>query len=40
VHFSKGTERRFKSDDVEEQYFLNRKLPETVRPRLPARARD
>jgi ubiquinone/menaquinone biosynthesis C-methylase UbiE len=33
VHFSKGTERRFASDEVEQQYFLNRNLPEAIRPR-------
>ena len=27
VHFSKGTERPFKTDDVEKQYFLNRRCP-------------
>jgi ubiquinone/menaquinone biosynthesis C-methylase UbiE len=32
VHFSKGTERRFKSDEVEQQYFLNRKLSASMRP--------
>jgi ubiquinone/menaquinone biosynthesis C-methylase UbiE len=35
VHFSKGTERRFKTDDVEQQYFLNRDVPATVRPPIP-----
>jgi ubiquinone/menaquinone biosynthesis C-methylase UbiE len=34
VHFSKGTGRRFMSDDVVHEYFLNRKQPETIRPRL------
>jgi ubiquinone/menaquinone biosynthesis C-methylase UbiE len=34
VHFSKGTPKRFHSDDVEQAYFLNRKLPETIRPRV------
>ena len=35
VHFSKGTDRRFASDEVEQQYFLNRDLPEEIRPRPP-----
>ena len=34
VHFSKGTAKPFHSDDVEQAYFLNRKLPETIRPRV------
>ena len=34
VHFSKGTPRGFHSDDVEKAYFLNRDLPETIRPRV------
>jgi ubiquinone/menaquinone biosynthesis C-methylase UbiE len=33
VHFSKGTERRFASDEVEQAYFLNRDLPQAIRPR-------
>jgi ubiquinone/menaquinone biosynthesis C-methylase UbiE len=32
VHFSKGTDRKFVSDEVEQQYFLNRDVPEAVRP--------
>ena len=35
VHFSKGTERRFASDAVEQAYFLNRTLPEAIRPTAP-----
>lgn len=33
VHFSKGTKRRFVSDEIEQAYFLNRKLPDAIRPR-------
>ena len=33
VHFSKGTERRFVSDDVEQASFLKRELPDSIRPR-------
>jgi ubiquinone/menaquinone biosynthesis C-methylase UbiE len=41
VHFSKGTSRRFVSDDVEQAAFLNRELPETIRPRVVrSRTRD
>jgi SAM-dependent methyltransferase len=35
LHCSKGTEQRFASDDVEHTYFLNRKLPRTIRPGPP-----
>ena len=34
VHFSKGTERRFVSDEVERQSFVNRWVPESIRPPL------
>jgi len=34
VHFSKGTEHPFKTEDVEKQYFLNRRVPESIRPRI------
>ena len=33
VHFSKGTDRKFVSAEVEQAYFLNRQLPEAIRPR-------
>lgn len=39
VHFSKGSDRKFVSDEVEQQYFLNRDVPEAVRPR-PQRAKS
>jgi ubiquinone/menaquinone biosynthesis C-methylase UbiE len=35
VHFSKKTARRFRSDDVERTYFLNRELPSALRPQPP-----
>lgn len=38
VHFSKGTERPFHTDDVEQAYFLHREVPKSVR-RRKARAK-
>jgi SAM-dependent methyltransferase len=38
VHFSKGTDRRFRHKDVEHQTFLSRGVPDSIRPpggRLP-----
>jgi hypothetical protein len=34
VHFSKGTGRRFVSDEIEQQYFLNRAIPAAIWPRV------
>jgi hypothetical protein len=33
VHFSKGTGRSFVSEEIEQQYFLNRAVPQAIWPR-------
>lgn len=39
LHASKGTDRKFATPEVEQEYFLNRKVPEAIRPR-PVRVKD
>ena len=34
VHFSKDTEERFLNKDVEENYFIRRKMPHSIRPHV------